>query len=101
MERSPAWRNYRENGGAIRIELMSCNTGRWSNGIASQISQAFRFSSVLAPNNYYVAARNGSWSGVAGQYSLINPGRWNYFVNGQNLSDIRPYTPIYKSIFNK
>ncbi|AZI21449.1 hypothetical protein EIH08_08060 [Chryseobacterium taklimakanense] len=90
MERSPTWRNYRENGGSVKLELMSCNTGRWGNGIASKISQAFRFSSVLAPNNYYVAyTRNGvSWGAVAGQYNLINPGRWNYFVNGQNLTSI-------------
>ena len=101
MERSPTWRNYRENGGSIRIELMSCNTGRMGNGFASMISKAFRFSSVLAPSDYFVAAKNGSWSGVAGQYNLINPSRWNYFVNGQNLSNIRPYTPRYKSIFDK
>ncbi|MCJ7933842.1 MAG: hypothetical protein MUW56_09450 [Chryseobacterium sp.] len=88
MERSPSWKNYRENGGAIKIELMSCNTGRTTNGIASRISRAFMFSSVMAPNNYFVAARNGSWSGVAGQYNLINPGRWNNFVNGQNITGI-------------
>ena len=79
MERSHTWRNYRENGGSIKIELMSCNTGRMGNGFASMTSKAFRFSSVLAPNNYYVAyTRNGvSWGAVAGQYTLINPGRWN------------------------
>ncbi|MFP3832255.1 SpvB/TcaC N-terminal domain-containing protein [Chryseobacterium sp. SIMBA_028] len=88
MERSPTWKNYRENGGAIKIELMSCNTGRTSNGIASRISRAFMFSSVMAPNNYFVARRDGSWSWVAGQYNLINPGRWNNFVNGQNITGI-------------
>lgn len=93
MKRSPTWRNYRENGGTIKIELMSCNTGKGNNSFASRISQAFRFSSVMAPNNYYVAYRHkitGAFlgSGVAGQYNLINPGRWNYFVNGQNLTSI-------------
>ncbi|UIR55060.1 hypothetical protein LZQ00_12300 [Sphingobacterium sp. SRCM116780] len=87
MERSPTWRNYRENGGSIKIELMSCNTG---NGFASMISKAFRFSSVMAPNNYYVAItkRNVSWGTVSGRNNLINPGRWYNFVNGQNMTTI-------------
>ncbi|CAA7193820.1 RHS repeat-associated core domain-containing protein [Chryseobacterium potabilaquae] len=88
MERSPTWKNYRKNGGPIKIELMSCNTGRTSNGIASRISKAFMFSTVIAPNNYFVAGRDGSWSGVASQYRLVNPGKWNYFVNGQNIRGI-------------
>ncbi|RNA61788.1 type IV secretion protein Rhs [Chryseobacterium nematophagum] len=88
MERSPTWKNYRENGGTIKIELMSCNTGRTNNGIAGKISKTFMFSTVIAPNNYYVAAKDGSWSGVAGQYSLIYPIRWNYFVDGQNIRGI-------------
>ncbi len=62
---------------------MSCNTG---NGFAKKMSLAFKSSSFTAPNNYYIAARNGSWSGVAGQKNLNNPGRWLTFVNGVNIN---------------
>ncbi|CAA7193822.1 hypothetical protein [Chryseobacterium potabilaquae] len=49
---------------------MFCNTGRTRDGISSRISKAFMFSIIITPNNYFVAGRDGSWSGVAIQYRL-------------------------------
>jgi RHS repeat-associated protein len=91
MQRSEVWKNFRENGGSIRVELMSCQTGRWSNGIASKFSKAFRNAEFIAPSTKFFAGEmtNGSiYTGIAGRFKFFNPGRWNHFVNGQNITGL-------------
>jgi hypothetical protein len=48
-------------------------------GFASVLPKSFLGSTFIAPNNYFVAARSGAWSGVAGQ------GRWLTFVGSINM----------------
>ncbi|WP_295230542.1 hypothetical protein [uncultured Chryseobacterium sp.] len=91
MQRSEAWQNYKELGGGIKVELMSCQTGRWADGIASKLSKAFRNSEFIAPSTKFYAgptANGGSYSDIAGRFKLFNPGRWNHFINGQNITGL-------------
>ncbi|WP_370901600.1 hypothetical protein, partial [Chryseobacterium gossypii] len=85
MQRSEAWKNYRELGGGIKVELMSCQTGRWGNGIASKLSKAFKNSEFIAPSTKFYASITATgkvYSDIAGRYKFFNPGRWNHFING-------------------
>ncbi|MEF9479825.1 hypothetical protein OWR28_20815 [Chryseobacterium sp. 1B4] len=91
MQRSEVWRNFREHGGSIRVELMSCQTGRWSNGIASKFSKAFRNAEFIAPSTKFFAGEmaNGRiYTDIAGRFKFFNPGRWNHFVDGQNITGL-------------
>ncbi|PQA91475.1 hypothetical protein B0A69_16805 [Chryseobacterium shigense] len=91
MQRSEAWRSYRELGGNIKVELMSCQTGRWGNGIASKLSKAFKSSEFIAPSTKFYAgptSTGGTYSDIAGRNKIFNPGRWNHFINGQNITGL-------------
>ena len=91
MKNSEVWRNYKASGGTIKVELMACQTGRWGNGIASKLSQAFKNSEFIAPTTKFFATTfsNGSvYSDIAGRFNILNPGRWNHFIDGINLTGI-------------
>lgn len=91
VQRSEIWKNYREFGGSIKVELMSCQTGRWGDGIASKLSKAFRNTEFIAPSTKFYAGptnNGGTYSGIAGRFKFFNPGRWNHFINGKNITGL-------------
>ena len=55
------------------------------------ISQAFKNSEFIAPTTKFFATTfsNGSvYSDIAGRFNILNPGRWNHFIDGINLTGI-------------
>ncbi|QBZ98881.1 DUF6443 domain-containing protein [Flavobacterium sangjuense] len=77
-EQSPAWKNFRENGGKLTLVIKGCSTGV-EGGIAQQFSDFFEGLTVIGATNRYSAK---SFAGVISwETGVINGGNWNVYYN--------------------
>ena len=109
-DRSPSWRNFRDNGGKLTLVLKSCTTGQiqksGAKNIAQSLSQEFNGLTVIAPSDYWHIQPtydggfpkqglqdNGTWNFNGGwtipvwnggwiDDGVKNNGTWNFYYNG-------------------
>jgi RHS repeat-associated protein len=87
MERSPSWRNFRQNGGKLTLVLKACGTGaNVNNGFAKQLSSSFKGLNVIGPSKYFQAA---SFLWYSWDNGVKDNGTWNLFYSGKNIRSFK------------
>ncbi len=78
-EVSPAWANFRKNGGSLTLILTACKTGQ-KGGIAQELSRRFKGLTVIAPTDNWLV---GYFMGFEWNKGIKNDGKYNTYVNGK------------------
>ena len=84
-QNSPAWKNFRQNGGKLTLVLKACNAGKIG-GFAQKMSASFKGLTVIGASNLYITE---TFAGLKNWEVGVEYGNWNTYYNNKLIKQFK------------